>query len=109
REYPNGFAGLDAAVIEIPQFRPLVLGIPLAVAVAERIDAFLGTGFFLIAPGAAEGCVEPALAEGVQQGGGLQKLAAAGGAQTKWLGTLVDGCAIGVDDQAGPDFAHVPV
>jgi hypothetical protein len=45
---------MDAGVIQVPQFRALGLGIPLAEFVAEGKDALLGARFLLVAPRAAE-------------------------------------------------------
>ena len=65
-----------ASVEKIPQFRPLVLGIPLPERVAERIDALFGAGFFLVAARAAEGGLESAFRESVKQRARLQQAAA---------------------------------
>ena len=81
REDADAFAGRDAAVVEVPEFGALVLGVPLAGAVAEGEDALLGAGFFFVAARAAEGCVEAVLAQAVEQRGGLQQAAAALGAE----------------------------
>ena len=58
REDADGFALVDLGVVEVPQLRPLVLGVPLAELVAEREDALLGPRFLLLAPRPAEGGVE---------------------------------------------------
>ena len=50
--------GEHAAVVEVPDLGPLVLGIPLAELVAEREHALLGAGLLLVAPAAAEQRVE---------------------------------------------------
>src|SRR6267378_6748452 len=41
REDADAFAFIQARIEDIPQLRPLVLGVPLAEGVAEGIDAFL--------------------------------------------------------------------
>src|SRR4029077_21025657 len=73
--------------------------------VAERINAFLGAGFFFIAARAAECSVEIAFAKGVQKLLGLQQAAAALGAEAQWVRSIVQGLLVGVDDQ--PD-AQLP-
>ncbi len=69
-------ARVHARVVQIPQLRPLVSGIPLAEAVAEREDALLGAGLFLVAPRAADAGVEAELFDGVEQGHRLVAVAA---------------------------------
>ena len=99
RKHADALALVDAAVEEVPQLGPLVLGVPLAEAVAEGIDALLGARFFLVAARAAESRVEAACAERVQQGARLQQPAALLRAQAERAGAVVDGLAIGVHDQ----------
>src|ERR1035437_8869260 len=65
---------VDAAVIQVPQFRALVFGVPLAVGVAEGVDPFLGARFFLFAPGAADGRIDSMLRDGLQQGARLEQV-----------------------------------
>jgi hypothetical protein len=76
-EDADAFAGGDAGVVEVPEFGALVFGVPLAGFVAEGEDAFLGAGFFFVATGSTEGCVEAVLAEAVEKGGGFEQAAAA--------------------------------
>ena len=45
RKNANAFAGMNAGVVEIPQLGALVLRIPLAGRIAERVDALLGADF----------------------------------------------------------------
>ena len=58
---------MDASVKQVPQFGPLIPGIPLSTAVPERENPFLGAGAFFIPPGATDGGVEPARAQPVEQ------------------------------------------
>ena len=58
REDADALARADAAVQQVPELRPLVLRIPLALRVAEREDALLGARALLVAPRAAERRVE---------------------------------------------------
>ena len=70
---------------------PLPARLPAAVAIAERVDALLGPGLLLVAPTPAERGVEPAVGEPVEQGHGLQLVAA--GARSRLLDdpTGIDG------------------
>ena len=63
-------------VVEVPDFRALIFWIPLAEAVAETEEAFLGAGLFFVAPCAADGAVELKLFNGAKQRGDLQFVAA---------------------------------
>jgi hypothetical protein len=103
REDANAFALIDVAVEQVPQLGALVLGVPLAEAVAEGIDAFLGARFFLVAAGAAKGRVVAAGGKRVEQGARLQLAAALLRAQLEGAGAVVDGLAIGVHDQPRAD------
>src|SRR4051794_34677774 len=63
------------AVVEAPQLRPLVPGIPLAELVAEAEHPLLGPGLLLVAAGAAEDGPELVLVDAAQEGDGLQPVA----------------------------------
>ena len=76
RKNADAFAGTDPAVVEIPQFGPLVLRVPLPGAVAEGKDAFLGAGPLFVSPRTAEGRVESVLAQPIEQRLRLQQSAA---------------------------------
>src|SRR5690606_40814195 len=52
----------EAPVVEVPELRALVLGILLAVAIAERVDALLRAGALLVPACATECRVVAALA-----------------------------------------------
>src|SRR5206468_736482 len=58
REDADALALQDLAVVEVPQLRPLVLRVPLALAVAEGVDPLLGAALLLVPAGAPEGGVE---------------------------------------------------
>ncbi len=109
RKDAQALARMNARVKQIPQFGPLVLGIPLALFVAERKDALLGARFLLVAPCAADGRVETALPQAVEKSLCLQQAAAALGAQPERVRAIVDGFAIGVDDQLCADFGGVAI
>ena len=109
REHADALARADAAVQQVPELRPLVLRIPLALRVAEREDALLGARAFLVAPGAAERRVEVAGLERVEQRLGLEQPAAALRADEERLRAVGDRFLVGVDDQPRADFLRVPV
>jgi hypothetical protein len=109
REHADTLAGLDVAVVDVPQLGPLGLGVPLPEVVAEREDALLGAGALLVAAGAAEGRLEAVLLERVEQRHGLQ--AVARGARTRFLhdAALVDRVLHARHDQLGADVGDHPV
>src|SRR5947209_18589262 len=69
------------AVVELPQFRTLVLRVPLPQRITEGIHTLLGPRFFLVAPGAAKSSIESAFGQSIQQRACLQEAAARLGAQ----------------------------
>src|SRR5262249_29411901 len=76
RERAHVFAGIDAGVVKIPAFRPLVFRVPLAEAVAEAEEALLRAGLFLVAARAADQAIEPELLDRREQRGDLEPVAA---------------------------------
>jgi hypothetical protein len=68
-------ARADARVEQRPQLGPLLLGLPLAEAVAVAEDALLGAGLLLVAPRAADQAVEAVFLDGFQQRHGLVAVA----------------------------------
>src|SRR3546814_8527751 len=58
REDADALPLVLAGIVEVPQFRALVLGIPAVAGGAEGEDALLRPALFLVAAGAAEGRVE---------------------------------------------------
>ena len=109
REDADAFARSNAAVQQVPQLRPLVLGIPLALRVAQREDPLLGARSLLVAPSAAERGVEIARLERVEQRLGLEQSAAALRADQERLRAVGNRLLVGVDDQPGADLGGVPV
>jgi hypothetical protein len=89
--------------------RALVLGVPLPEAVAVAEEPLLGAGLFLVAPRAAHGRVHLQLAQRIQQGDGLQGVAAGVGARFLDRAPLVDGVLHVPHDQLGPGLARQPV
>src|SRR5438874_5741118 len=74
-KHPRMLAPADAPVVEVPDLRPLALGLPLAELVAKGEDALLRPRPLLVAARAAEGRVEAVFRYGVQQRHGLQRVA----------------------------------
>ena len=68
REDADALAFIDAAVVEVPEFGTLILGVPLAEGVAEGVDTLLGARFLFVAACAAEGRVEVARGEARRAG-----------------------------------------
>ena len=67
RERAGVLTGPEACVVEVPQFGALVLWVPRSEVVADREDAFLRAGAFLIAACATDRAVKTPVADGVQQ------------------------------------------
>ncbi len=101
--------GSHPSVQKVPQLRPLVLGIPLALRVAQGEDPFLGTRSLLVAPSAAEGGVEIARLQSVEKRLGLQESAAALRPHQERLRAVGNRLFVGVNDQSCADLGRVPV
>jgi hypothetical protein len=104
REHAHVLAGLDEAVVEVPQLRPLRLRVPLAEVVAEGQDALLGPRPLLVAPGAAEGGLEAVLLERVEERHRLEPVARGARAGLLDHAALVDRVLDGCHDQLGADL-----
>ena len=75
---PDGLALADAGVVQVPQLRPLVLGIPAVALGAEGEDALLGAGLLLVAASAAEHYIETVQVQGLFEGLGLHDICEVG-------------------------------
>ena len=95
--------GRSLRVEQVPELGALALRIPLAVRVADREDALLRARAFLVAPGAADGRVEVAGLQRVEQRLRLQQAAAALRADLERLRAVGDRFLVGVDDQPRAD------
>jgi hypothetical protein len=104
-EDADGLAGVDAAVVEVPKFGALVLGVPLAGFVAEGVDALFGSGFFFVATRAAECGVETIVLEAVEQGLRFEEAAAALGVEGDGIGAGGEGGFVAPDEEFGADGA----
>ena len=74
REHADAFAFVFAGVIEVPQFRALLFGIPAVLGIAERKNTLLGAGFFFIATCATKGGIETIFIQRLFQPIGLHHL-----------------------------------
>src|SRR4029453_9240222 len=63
REHADALALADAAIVDVPEFRPLVFRIPAVVGVAEAEHALLRARLFLVAARAPERRVKLVLRE----------------------------------------------
>ncbi len=106
REDPNGFAGRDAAIEDIPQFRTLVSRIPDMVFRTEREHALLGSAQLLVATRSSERSIEAVRSQGLLQCVGLHHAGVGGGAVLDRVDALLEPCAIDVDDQIEPETLH---
>src|SRR5262245_54734238 len=104
REDTDALAVVNSTVVDIPEFRPLVLGFPLSERIAEGVDPLLGAGLFLIPPGSAECRVEAAGSQTVEQRPGFQEAAAFLGSQAEGIRPVFNGLGVGMDDQPGSDL-----
>ena len=109
REDAQAFAGMDAGVENIPEFRALIARVPLAPLIAEGEDAFLSAGPFFIAARATDGGVETAVAQAIEEGGGFKAATAALGAPDERIGTFVERGAVGMDNEIETEFGGVAV
>ncbi len=103
REDAHVFAGIDAGVVKVPDFRALVLRVPLAEAVAEAEETLLGAGLFLVAPRAANQAVKTEFLDGGEQRGNLQ-LVAADFAGPRHRNAVGDGVLDLADDELRAEF-----
>ena len=98
-KHANAFAFVEARIEDVPQFRPLILGIPLSLRIAERIDAFLGPRFLFVAARAAECRIESAGVQRIQQRLGLQQAAALLRAERERIRAVLQRFAVLMNDQ----------
>ncbi len=99
RKHAHRFALVDAGVVEVPQLRALVLGIPAVLLAAEREDALLGARLLLVAARAADRRVEAVLIQRLLQRLGLHHVGMHGGAVADRADALGDAFGIGVHVQ----------
>ncbi len=66
-EHTHVLAFMDSRIIKIPQFRPLVFGIPLTVPIAEGVNSFFGAGAFLVTTRPTEGRIDVVVLQDLKQ------------------------------------------
>ncbi len=106
REDTEVFAGIFAAVEEVPEFGALVFWIPLAEVVAVGEEAFFGAGFFLVAASATEAGIVLMFLDGIEEGDGLELIAGGVGAGFLDDAAGIDGFLDGTDDESGAEEFH---
>ena len=109
REDADRLALLHLAVVDVPQLGTLVLRVPAVLAVAERIDPFLGPRLLLVAARAAEGSVETVLVQGLLESLGLHHVGVLGAAVGERVDALGDAVRVDVGDQVQAHFLDHPI
>ena len=74
-ENAHVFALIQPTIVEIPNFRALILRIPLAKTIAETEEALLGAGLFFIAARPTDAAIEAKLLDRREERGDLQAVA----------------------------------
>ena len=98
---------MDAGVVDVPQLRTLVFGVPLLELVAEAEDALLGAALLLVATGTAEGSIELILVQGIQQGLGLHQVGVYLGAVGERPHAGMEGFHVGLHDEVPAVFLGI--
>ena len=102
------FAGVDPALVELPELGPLLARVPLAEGVAERQDALLGPCLVLVTTRATEGRVELVFVDRVEQRDRLESVAHAHGTRVGDA-TPVDGVLDLGDEKPSAELGDVVV
>ena len=76
RENAEVLARVLHSVVDVPEFRTLVLGIPLTEFVAVREDSLLGACLLFITSGSAASCIELVFRQCIQQSDCLEFVSA---------------------------------
>ncbi len=105
-EYAEVFAGISASVEKVPEFGALVFRVPLPKIVAVGEEAFLGTGFLLVAATTAECGIILMFLKGIEKGDGLEFVARGVGSGFLGHAAGVDGFLNGADDELGAEQAY---
>src|SRR6516225_6719033 len=98
------FALTDLRVEDVPEFRPLILRVPLAVAVAKGINALLGAGFFLVSPRPSKRCGEPSGFECIQKRPSLEQAAAPLRSERERVRSRLERLTVPMHDQLHAQF-----
>ena len=89
------------SIEQVPEFRTLVLGVPLTEVVTMGEEAFLRTGLFLVSSGATDAGIKLVFFDGVDEGRRLEAVAARVGASFFLHFAGIDGRLNAADDEAG--------
>src|SRR5699024_1190858 len=107
REAADALAGVNPPVVQGPEFRALVLGVPLAEVVAEREHPLLRACLLLVAAGAPHQRGEPVVFGGLQQHRSLR--AVAGAVAFLPYPPRIDRLLHGPHDESNAQFCDPPV
>ena len=102
-EHADGFALGLAGIVEPPQFRPLVPGVPAMTGRTEAEHALFRPAFLLVAPRAAKGRVKTVFIQRLFQALGLPQVGMQA-AMVKRVDALCQGFRVLVDQQIHPGF-----
>src|SRR5215472_14818198 len=103
-KYPQAFALALAAVVEPPGLGTLAFGVPAVLRVAQREHPFLGPRALLVAPGAAEGGIEPVMIECLPQSLRLHNVGVEVG-MADWTDAASNAVLVDMNDQLDPQLA----
>src|SRR5581483_3783392 len=107
RKDANALAGTDASVVQIPQLRTLIFGVPLTSVVAEGENALFRARALFIAARSAECGIEAVGTQTIEQSLCLQQSAAALRSQSYWVCAFCKSVFITPDDKVQPKLACV--
>ena len=109
REDPDALPRLYSGIVEVPQLRALVLGIPAVIGAAKGKNPLLGSGFFLVPAGSAEGGVELVAVQRLLQSLGLHDVGVERRAVGKGGNPLADPLLVDMHDEVQAAFGRHPV
>src|SRR5690606_19188033 len=105
-EYTQALALVLAGVVQLPQFGTLPLRVPSMLGGAKREDPFLGAGFLLVAPRAAERSIEAILVQRLFQALGLHYVRVHVRALHERIDAAGDAFGVDVHQQLQPEAAR---
>src|SRR5436190_23506030 len=109
RKHPYVFAFVYPSIVNIPQFRSLKLGIPLAKLITDGKYSLFGSCFFLVSSPATDTAIEFELFYRIQQCISLQPVSAGKFSFLFCEITLLDGVFYFSHDERGIYFFHQPI
>src|SRR5262249_37082408 len=108
-EDADRLAGIDPRIVEVPQFRPLILRIPLTECVTEGEEPLLGARLLLVAPRPTDGGVEAIVAKTSKENLRFEEPATLLRAQNEWIRSRGDSRLVAPHEEVGADLLHVTV